>query len=56
MPSYQLSHSYEHFNVPRNYRILCDVSYEELTFVSMDQPVEPLRLVPTTSMFHKQAC
>ena len=56
MPHYQPSHSYEHFNVPRNYRILCDISYEELTFATMDQPVEwPKRLVPTNSTYHNQA-
>jgi PHP family Zn ribbon phosphoesterase len=58
MPNYQPSHSYERFNVPRHYRILCDSSsYEELMFATMDQPVEsPKGLVPTTSMYHKQAC
>ena len=58
MPHYKLTHSYEHFNVPRNYRILCGIiSYEELMFTTMDHPVEwPKWLVPTTSMYHKQAC
>ena len=46
------------FNCPKNYRILCDrSSYEEPTFATMDQPVEwPKWLVPTTPMYHKQAC
>lgn len=54
MPVYQPSHSYEHFNVPRNYRIMCDVSsYEEPTFVTMDHPVKwPTRFVPITFMHH----
>jgi hypothetical protein len=54
---YQSSHSYENLNVPRNYRILCDVSsYEEPTFATIDQTVEwPKRLVSTTSKHHKQA-
>jgi hypothetical protein len=58
MPNYQASHSYEHFNAPRNYMIPCDISsYEEFTFATMDQPVEwPKKLVPTTSKYHKQAC
>jgi len=57
MPIYQPSHSYEHFNIPRNYRILRDISYVEVAFASMDQPVEwPKRLVPTTPMFRNQAC
>jgi hypothetical protein len=33
------------------------VLMKELTFATMDQPVElPTRLVPTNSMHHKQAC
>jgi len=41
MPNYQPSNSYEHFNDPRSYRIVGDISsYEQLTFANMDQPVE----------------
>jgi len=57
IPNYQPSHSHEHFNVPRNFRLLRDISWhEEPTFASMDQPAQwPKGLVPTTTIYHKQA-